>query len=539
MDSPRVKSKYSQLLTLLGALVAFVPIIAVDYLLDSYVFVREKMVTQQNVAAIASQIEIGVTDAIASLRRILADSPSLCTPTFVANAQSQIEASLNIKQVLVENLDGVQYCDAFGRMVNFSPLSAPLPMPGRTETITVVKFAEMGMPALQITQSFGHSRRVSVFVPLLGQSQEVLGQLLPAGAMLRMVLTTGLPVLTIGDAGPFDRRENRSDFLFEQGFAGQLPLKVEYAIPFAMVRAGYADLDIGLTIFACLLSAGVLFLTLGYVRRSRVPAFDLERAIARGEIKPYYQPVINLRTGQLMGCEVLCRWEKKNGEVVPPGAFIDYAEVTGLAIPMTLSLMQQVKFDLGELVQMMPELKISINLFEGHFRDASIVQDVEAIFGNSTIGFRQLVFEITERHPVGNSAVANSVIAGLHALGARIALDDAGTGHSNLAFLGTLGVDVIKIDRIFVDMVKPGTTQVPVLDGLIAMAKDLDCEIVAEGVETEEQALYLRARGVVEAQGYIFAPALKIGAFRELATALHSAQAPHDRIGALAGRAAA
>src|SRR5690606_32000724 len=108
MDSPRVKSKYSQLLTLLGALVAFVPIIAVDYLLDSYVFVREKMVTQQNVAAIASQIEIGVTDAIASLRRILAESPSLCTPTFVANAQNQIDASLNIKQVLVENLDGVQ-----------------------------------------------------------------------------------------------------------------------------------------------------------------------------------------------------------------------------------------------------------------------------------------------------------------------------------------------------------------------------------------------------------------------------------------------
>uniref|UniRef100_UPI002AFEB338 EAL domain-containing protein n=1 Tax=Devosia sp. TaxID=1871048 RepID=UPI002AFEB338 len=318
----------------------------------------------------------------------------------------------------------------------------------------------------------------------------------------------------------------------------QMPLKVDYASPFAMARAGYADLDFGFTLVACLISACLLLFSLSYVRRTRVPAFDLERAIARGEIKPYYQPVINLRTGHLMGCEVLCRWEKKNGEVVPPGAFIDYAEVTGLAIPMTLSLMQQVKFDLSDLVQMMPDLKISINLFEGHFRDASIVQDVEAIFGNSAISFRQLVFEITERHPVGNSAVANSVIAGLHALGSRIALDDAGTGHSNLAFLGTLGVDVIKIDRIFVDMVKPGTTQVPVLDGLIAMAKDLDCEIVAEGVETEEQALYLRARGVVEAQGYIFAPALKIGAFRELATALSSTQAARGRIGNLVGNAA-
>jgi sensor c-di-GMP phosphodiesterase-like protein len=85
----------------------------------------------------------------------------------------------------------------------------------------------------------------------------------------------------------------------------------------------------------------------------------------------------------------------------------------------------------------------------------------------------------------------------------------------------TLGVDIIKIDRVFIDMIKPGTTQVPVLDGLIAMAKDLGTEIVAEGVETEAQALYLRARGVIMAQGFLFAPAIKPAPFRELARALN------------------
>ncbi|MCS6760664.1 MAG: EAL domain-containing protein [Candidatus Devosia symbiotica] len=110
-----------------------------------------------------------------------------------------------------------------------------------------------------------------------------------------------------------------------------------------------------------------------------------------------------------------------------------------------------------------------------------------------------MVFEIIERYPLANSVIANSVIAGLRALDCRLAMDDAETGHSNLAYLGTLSIDIIKIDRIFVKMIKLGTTQVPVLDGLIAMAKDLDCEIVAEGVETEAQALYLRARGVVQA----------------------------------------
>jgi sensor c-di-GMP phosphodiesterase-like protein len=134
------------------------------------------------------------------------------------------------------------------------------------------------------------------------------------------------------------------------------------------------------------------------------------------------------------------------------------------------------------------------------------------------------VFELTERRPLANSMIANSVIAGLHALGCRLAMDDVGTGHSNLAYMQTLGVDIIKIDRVFIDMIKADTTQVPVLDGLIAMAKDLGTEIVAEGVETEAQALYLRAHGVVMAQGYLFAPAIKAAPFRDLARALNSVQ---------------
>ncbi|MBS3848404.1 EAL domain-containing protein [Devosia sp. J2-20] len=533
-----MKSRYSHILMLLGAILAFLPIVAVDYLLDAYVRVRERDNAFQYVGTITSQIAVGSHDAIASLRTILADSPSLCTPTFVANVQVAIENSLNMKQVLVENADGVQYCDAFGRNVSFSPLSKALPVPGRTETITLVQFGEMDMPALKITQSFGELRRVSAFVPLLGQTKGSLSEGIDAGGMLRVSLTDGTSIMTIGDPTGFDRRTESTEFIFAQGFAGEMPLKVEYAMPFAMARAGYADLDVSFTIVACLMSAAFLILALNYVRRSRVPAFDLERAIARGEIKPYYQPVINLRTGGLVGCEVLCRWEKKNGEIVPPGAFIDYAEVTGLAIPMTLSLMQQVKYDLSDLCTLMPDMKVAINLFEGHFRDDSIVADVQGIFGNSPVNFRQLVFEITERHPLANSGVANSVIAGLHAMGCKLAMDDAGTGHSNLAYLGTLGIDVIKIDRIFVDMIKPGTTQVPVLDGLIAMAKDLDCEIVAEGVETEAQALYLRARGVVQAQGFIFAPALKNSAFKELAMALHANMAETTQIEAVVASAA-
>jgi EAL domain-containing protein (putative c-di-GMP-specific phosphodiesterase class I) len=515
-----VKSKYSHVIMLVSAIAAFAPVLAVDYLLDSYVRVRERAQLQMAVDSVSQKIQTTAYDAIASLRRILAESPSLCTPTFIANVHKQMEASLYLRQVLVENADGVQYCDAYGKQVTYSALSENLSISGHSETISVVKLGELDMPVLKVTQNFGQSRKVSAFVPVLASETESLLSGLKATTMVRLALTDGTPVITVGDPTAFDQRGG-TEFIASSSLAGEIPVRAEAAVPFAMVRAGYADLDASFTIIACLMSGGFLILALQYVRKSELPAFDLERAIQAGELKPYYQPVINLRTGALAGCEVLCRWEKKNGEVVPPSTFIDYAEITGLAIPMTLSLMQQVKNDLSDLCQEMPDIKVSINLFEGHFRDGTIVEDVQAIFGDSPISFRQLVFEITERRPIGNSAQANSVIAGLHALGSRLAMDDAGTGHSNLAYMQTLGVDVIKIDRIFVDMIKPGTTQVPVLDGLISMAHDLGTEIVAEGVETEAQALYLRARGVVMAQGFLFAPAIKVGPFKELARALN------------------
>jgi EAL domain-containing protein (putative c-di-GMP-specific phosphodiesterase class I) len=504
---------------LLAAIAAFIPVMAVDYLLDSYVRVRERAHLQRSVDAATTSVQTMAYDAIGSLRRILADSPSLCTPTFVAHVHKAMEQSLFLKQVLVENLDGVQYCDALGRQVNYTTLSDALPIPGSTETVAAAKFAGLDVPVLKISQAFGASRVVSAFVPVLGAAADSLLAGLKPTSMVRFSLGNGTEVLGLGDVQAFDARA--AEFVTAQAIAGEFPLRVEAAVPFGIVRADYADLDASFTVIACLMSGAFLVLALQYVRRSDLPAFDLERAITAGELKPYYQPVINLRTGALAGCEVLCRWEKKSGEIVPPGAFIEYAEVTGLAIPMTVSLMQQVKVDLSEICREMPDIKVSFNLFDGHFRDGNIVDDVQAIFGGSAISFRQLVFEITERRPLDNSLAANSVIAGLHALGCRLAMDDAGTGHSNLAYMQTLGIDVIKIDRVFVDMIKPGTAQVPVLDALIAMARDLGTEIIAEGVETEAQALYLRGRGVVMAQGFLFAPALRFEQFRDLANALN------------------
>ena len=521
LEPRSVKSRYSHIVVLLTALIAFVPVLGVDYLLDNYVRVREQGVLQAGIEHVTEKIQATANAGIAGLRTIVAESPSLCTPTFVGNVLKEMESNLYLRQILVENPDGAQFCDAFGREVKYTRLSDDLGIPGRTETIAVVRLADLDVPAFKITQSYSSTRRISAFVPVLPFPPETVAQDLTTGGMAQVSLTNGTPISTSGDPTPYERRSSDAEFITAQAFAGELPLRVDAALPFALVRSTYSDLDLSFTVIAAAMSGAFLLLMLQYVRRSQLPAFDLERAIQAGEIKPYYQPVVNLATGKIAGCEVLCRWEKRNGQIVPPGSFIDYAEVTGLAVPMTLSLMEQVRVDMSDLAREIPDLKISINLFEGHFRDSTIVEDVQAIFGDSPIGFRQLCFEITERRPIGNSTAANSVIAGLHALGCKLAMDDVGTGHSNLAYMQTLGVDIIKIDRVFVDMVKADTTTVPVLDGLVAMARDLGTEVIAEGVETQEQAIYLRNHGVLMAQGFLFAPALKVAQFRELARGLN------------------
>lgn len=504
---------------LIVALLAFLPVVAVDHVLDGYVKARETRELQSVVDAITHDAQVTVHEGVQALRRILANSPSLCAATFLGNVDRELGANPFLRQVIVENNDGVQYCSGFDHTVQYRVLSENLAIPGFTETLSVVTIEGSETPLLKITQAFGRERTVSVLVIASPMLLRDAVRLIADISYLRVALTSGTSILLRGDQ-TVDRETEGGDYLFARSFAGEIPLKAEAAVQFSQVRSDYSQLDIGFTISACFLGVLILVLAIQYARKADIVAFDLERAIVAGDMKPYYQPVINLKTGKLTGCEVLIRWIKKNGEVVPPGAFIDYAEMSGLAIPMTLSLMEQVRYDLEDICRSVPDFKISINLFEGHFRDGSIVDDIQSVFEGSGISYRQLVFEITERRPLDDRSAANRVMSAMHKLGVRIAMDDAGTGHSNLAYLETLGIDIIKIDKIFVEMIKDADTPVPVIDGLIAMARELDIDVVAEGVETQEQALYLRAKNVIYAQGYLFAPPMKLSAFLVLANAL-------------------
>jgi sensor c-di-GMP phosphodiesterase-like protein len=290
--------------------------------------------------------------------------------------------------------------------------------------------------------------------------------------------------------------------------------------------------------FMLAIVAAAIALILG--RRSGGPVREMQDAIRNRQFVPYYQPVIDILSGRLAGCEVLVRWVKPDGKVEPPGRFISLAEASGEIFPMTLALMEAARDDLADLYGERSQLKLGFNLFAGHFDDLSIVSDVERIFDGSQIRMTQLMFEVTERQPLHDIPRARLVIAKLQALGARVALDDVGTGHGGLSYLLKLGVDVMKMDKMFVDAIGTDRYSVAIVDSMVKLADDMNLDLIAEGVETIEQVEYLRGKGVRMAQGYVFAPPLPAASFKLLVEAMaplerKQARGENRYVGALRG----
>jgi len=480
---------------------------------------------------ISSETQTAVYEAIDLMQDVLAGAPSLCTPSFLDDLYLNMQRSSFVRQVVVKNQWGVRYCEALGGRAVYDTLTGEISIPGRVETVAAVRMPGVDSPALRVTYQIDENKSISAFVTF---NQIFSSTSLPIGlkdaSTLRMVFADGMQLFSIGGLFKDYESDDMGDYLQVVSLAGEVPLRLEVAVPFSKIRSRYADLYIWLTIVACLFSASILMAAIIVTRKPSLTPFDLEYAITRGDIRPYYQPVVDITTGRIYGCEVLARWVKDDGEVISPAAFIEYAEVSGLAIPMTICLMEAVRKDMEEIYAANPDIIISINLFEGHFRDGTVVDDVEAIFGDSKIDLRQLVFEITERHPLGDDAQANCVISGLQAMGCKVAMDDVGTGHSNLAYIQSLGVDILKIDKIFIDPINSKTTTMPILDSLITLSKDLKTGIIAEGVETEEQAIYLRAKGVKNVQGYLFSPAIVPEQYVKMVEALNGGAAPTHEI---------
>ena len=259
---------------------------------------------------------------------------------------------------------------------------------------------------------------------------------------------------------------------------------------------------------------------------------ELQRAIEHQQLELHYQPVVRLDANHPnYGVEALLRWNHPERGVVPPLQFIPLAEETGLIVPIGLWVLREACRQGVILHQRFPRtdsLTMSVNLSAKQLQTESIVSDVAEALEFSGLDPATLVLEITETVMMTDSDIAIARLNELKELGVRIALDDFGTGYSSLSYLSRFPVDILKMDRSFLS----GDGEATLAAAIIAIGDRLGLEVVAEGIEREEQSDSLRQLGCELGQGFLFARPMKEDAL--LQYLLEEASAP---IGVVAGTA--
>ena len=505
-----------------GAVLAGGPFIAFNLWLDNLIERQGQSEVSTAAKRAIALAEARVRDAVGTLDTLAVAGVSSCDQQHMEAMRRAAFSAIPVKEIAVIGPDGKTLCNHLG-----------LP-PGEREVVSSEPLVGAGGYRLDIISLPGGERMVRLRRDV-GSAHNSISALVPTVLFLPQVSTGGGPFsgyarivtaqgATIGEAGGRTADSESANFSADIR-SNKFGFNVEVLSPRARIEAEHADLK-----WFGLFAAGIIMMTVtGFAvliprRAPRNPVAEIERALEAGEFIPYYQPIVDIRSGQLRGAEVLVRWRKPDGTLVLPGSFIPLMESSDLIDDLTRSLMRKVCTEVGPALGRRPDLRISFNFAGKLFSEPSIVKDVRDIFASSPIKFSQVVLEVTERDPIENFTETRQTIAALQGLGVRIAIDDVGTGHSGLSYMLKLGVDIIKIDKMFVDAIGTDRNSTTIVETLVDLARNMRMDVVAEGVENFEQVMHLRTLGVRSAQGYVFAPPLPGSSFLQLVEALDPLQ---------------
>lgn len=291
----------------------------------------------------------------------------------------------------------------------------------------------------------------------------------------------------------------RSDQVAQTGAIAAIPARYldERVLAFIAVL-----LPIGL-VTAVALTGSVLY----FARMQVSLPTQIRQALRRNEFYLDYQPVVDLHTGRWVGAEALVRWQRADGRVMQPDEFIPVAEHSGLIGKLTEKVIELASRDMMATLRDNPDFFLTLNLSAQDLQSGKTLDRLMTRVRDNGVSAGQIVVELTERMLVDASA-AKSVLSDMRKQGIRVAIDDFGTGYCSLSYLETMQFDCLKIDRLFVEAIDTEAATNRVVLHIIEMARTLNLSLIAEGVETEAQAQYLREQGVEYAQGWLYSRAI-------------------------------
>jgi predicted signal transduction protein with EAL and GGDEF domain len=244
---------------------------------------------------------------------------------------------------------------------------------------------------------------------------------------------------------------------------------------------------------------------------------DLRNAVEREEFMLHYQPQVDLHTREIVGVEALIRWQHPELGMVPPARFIGLAEETGLIVPIgawviRTACMQNKQWQLDGHGYM----RVSVNLSARQFAQRDLVESIAQALDEAQLAPEYLEIELTESLVMADVDRAIGILRELKALGVKLSIDDFGTGYSSLSYLKRFPIDVLKIDRSFVNDITVDPDDAAIVSTIISLAHSLRLQVIAEGVETEAQLAYLREHHCDQIQGYFFSRPVTAEAFVQM-----------------------
>ncbi|MGD9924857.1 MAG: EAL domain-containing protein [Pseudorhodoplanes sp.] len=522
-----MSSKSRKLIAIaVGLVLAGAPIAGLNFWVDS-LLVRQSANDVETFARRSIHLaEIRLDSAMMELERLAERGVDGCRPDQVEALRKASLSAAWVKQFSVVGAAGQPLCGDIN-LPGLVKVLAARPVRGSTTELEVIQLGDQPGRLVRLRRPVGPGGATSLSALLLPDvlvaRLGLISRDLKGYGQLALVDGT---MITETGTRPSDS-EGLSAVSNNARVDDRLGLRVTTSHPQTEGEVSIGDLrELAITMTGILSLALVAIALILRQRRGDNPVAEIERGLRHKEFVPYYQPIVDITSGRLRGAEVLMRWKKSDGTVLPPAAFIPLAESSGMILAMTRSMMRQVVAEMGPAFSLRPKLKLGFNMTAEHFSNETIVRDLRTIFERSSIRYSQIFLEVTERQPLENLSRTRRVIATLQDLGVRIAIDDVGAGHGGLSYILKLGADIIKIDKMFVDALGSDNHSSTIIETLVDLAESMRMDIIAEGVETFEQVVALRERGIRTAQGFVFAPPLPGSSFLKLVEAIDPQRGP-------------
>lgn len=451
--------------------------------------------------------ETAVDHGVNAVEKVASQGPMGCDAQALQAIRLQIYRSGLVKDIRAISANGVIRCSAFSETLEFDkqwPKRSQM-IPAGNGGLRLFRVEQFYGTALGVQMDVDDGNSVAGILGLDGALLDIMPAELRPFSNVTLELADGS---SIAKARPEPLSGGEGNMTAVNVNSQRYPLRIIVTIEKGALQSWNTD-----PYWLILTLAGMLGILFGFLLARQIvkptdPVAALDKAIAGNEFHPYYQPIFELGSRRVTGAEVLARWIKADGTVIPPARFIELAEDTGRIEAMTWNQIERALSDMRAILATNRMFKLSFNIAPRQFLSPEFLPKLEEIVARSSAKPDQITLELTEREAFPDAGQAICAVRRARQKGFKVAIDDVGIGHSGLSQIQRLDVDGLKVDKFFVDAITDDNSATVVIEMLVRLARERGMTLVAEGVEAEAQIEALLSCGVHSGQGYVMAPPL-------------------------------